>query len=416
MARGQKIQGKRVAKKLTWRQLLELDGCARCGECMLWCPVYEQDRRECITARGKLKGLKGIVNETITETEQEDFLESLYECSACGQCHMVCPMRIDTPELWEQAREALVSAGIPQPEGQVRQIETIKTFDNSFSRPKTERGLWAQRALEKGLLIKPLTLWTERTAPVLYFAGCTASYDDQMQSVAIQTARLLQEAGVDFFILGNDEPCCASKLKRMGDPSFEEEALKRIKLLSGLKVETIVASCAGCYKGLYDDYRDLWPNAQKVLHLTQFLYSLLKEGRLPFRYQVPMTVTYHDPCHLGRHNYVYDEPRWVLQSVPGIRLIEMPRHKGFSYCCGMGGGLKVANPEIQHKMSATRVREAESIGAEAIVTPCQTCVLGLQYGVKEVTSAIKVYHLNEVLVRSICPDVTHDRIMDALCR
>ncbi len=413
MARGQKIQGKRVAKKLTWRQLLELDGCARCGECMVWCPVYEQDKRECITARGKLRSLRNIIRDSIGQQEREEFLESLYECSACGQCHVVCPIRIDTPELWEQAREALVSSGIPQPDGQVKQLQTIKAFDNSFSKPKSERGLWSERAYQKGLLLKPLTLWTERITPVLYFAGCTASFDEQMQSVAVQSARLLQEAGVDFFILGNDEPCCASKLRRMGDPSFQEEALKRIELIAGLKVETVVVSCAGCYKGLYADYRSLWPKAQKVLHLTQFLDRLLTEKRLPFKYDVNKSVTYHDPCHLGRHNNVYDEPRRVLQSVPGIEFIEMPRHRAFSYCCGMGGGLKVANPEIQHKMAATRIREAESVGVDAIVTPCQTCVLGLQYGVKEISSKIEVYHLNEIMVRSICPDVCHNNIMQA---
>lgn len=380
---------------------------------MLWCPVYEQDKRECITARGKLKALRGIVRETIKEQEQEDFIQSLYECSTCGQCHVVCPIRIDTPELWEQAREALVSSGIPQPSGQVRQLETIKTFDNSYQRPKSERGLWAQRAFDKGFLLRPFTLWTERIAPVLYFAGCTASFDEQMQSVALQSARLLQEAGVDFFILGNDEPCCASKLRRMGDPSFEEEALKRIELISSLKVETVVVSCAGCYKGLYADYRSLWKKAQRVLHLTQYLDTLIRESRLPLRHRVAMKVTYHDPCHLGRHNNVYDEPRRVLQAIPGIELIEMPRHRAFSYCCGMGGGLKVANPEIQHKMSATRIKEAESIGAEALITPCQTCVLGLQYGVKEVGSEIKVFHLNEILCRSVCPEVTHRNILDA---
>jgi Fe-S oxidoreductase len=148
--------------------------------------------------------------------------------------------------------------------------------------------------------------------------------------------------------------------------------------------------------------------------LSQFLDQLILDGRLRPKYETPLSVTYHDPCHLGRHNRVYDEPRRVLQSVPGVTLVEMPRHRAFSSCCGMGGGLKAVSPEIQHKMAAARIREAEATGARAIVTPCQTCYLGLLNGLEETASAMKVYHLNELLVRSICPEASHEAVATAL--
>jgi Fe-S oxidoreductase len=129
-----------------------------------------------------------------------------------------------------------------------------------------------------------------------------------------------------------------------------------------------------------------------------------------------MVVTYHDPCHLGRHNQIYDEPRRILKSIPGLKLVEMPRHRAFSSCCGMGGGLKVANPKIQYKMAGKRIREAESTGAEAIVTPCQTCYLGLLHGIEETGSDMKVYHLNEIIVRSVCPEVSCEEITSAFAR
>jgi len=398
--------GARLAADLTWRQLLELDACARCGECRAWCPVYAVDAREALCARGKLAALRGLVGDTLSEAGRAEFLESLYECSACGQCHVVCPVRIDTPELWEQARFALGRAGQPRPESQTRQIGAITTFDNAYSRPQAERGLWAERAAASGQLREPVRLWRERPAPVLYFAGCTASFDPPMQLVAVQSARLLQEAGVEFAILGPDEPCCASKLRRMGDETFPAEAARRIALLRGLGGATIVASCAGCFKGLHGDYARLPGGALPVLHLTQLLDQLITAGKLQLRHAVPLRVTYHDPCHLGRHSQIYEEPRRVLRSIPGLQLTEMPRHGAFSSCCGMGGGLKLANEGLQHQMAARRIREAEETGAQAIVTPCQTCCLGLMNGVKETGSSIRILHLNDVVTASVCPELS----------
>jgi len=414
LARDEKIQGNKIAAGLTRRQLTELNACARCGECQAWCPVYAQDRRESITARGKLHSLRRLVEGSLPEAEREDFIKSLYECSACGQCHVVCPVRINTHDLWEQARMSLVNAGIPQPEGQIKQLSAIKEFNNPFGKPQAERSRWARSAWEAGLLKSPLRLWHERQTPVVYFAGCMASFEPSLQPVAVQTARLLQEAGVDFSILGEDEPCCMSKLRRMGDGAFSDEARKRADQFTRMGIDTVIVSCAGCFKGFHSDYARLWPGAQKVVHLSQYLDQLILEGRLRFRRETPLLVTYHDPCHLGRHNQVYDQPRRVLRSVPGIDLVEMPRHRAFSSCCGMGGGLKAVSPEIQHKMAAARIREAEATGAEAIVTPCQTCYQGLLNGTKEAASGMKVYHLNELLVRSICPEVAHDAVEAAL--
>ncbi len=406
MVRKDKAPGARIAEGLSWRQLVELEACARCGECRTWCPVYAQDARESSCARGKLAALRGLVGGGLPEAGRSDFQQSLYECSACGQCHVVCPVRIDTPELWEQARLALVRAGLPRPESQSRLIATIREFDNSYSRPQAERGRWAVRAFEDGVLKEPVRLWRERPAPYLYFAGCTASFDAPMQYVAALSARLLQEAGIDFAILGPDEPCCASKLRRMGDETFPAEAARRISVLGGLGGATIVASCAGCFKGLHGDYARLPSGKLPVLHLTQLLDRLIIEGRLKPRFEVPLRVTYHDPCHLGRHSQIYEEPRRVLRSIPGLQLVEMPRHGAFSSCCGMGGGLKLANEGLQHRIAAARIREAEATGVQAIVTPCQTCCLGLINGVKETGSDIRVLHLNDVVAAAVCPEVS----------
>jgi heterodisulfide reductase subunit D len=414
LARDEKIQVGRIAAGLTRRQLLELNACTRCGECQVWCPVYAQDSREAITARGKLSSLRRLIEGSLPGDDRKEFIDALYECSACGQCHVVCPIRINTQELWEQARMSLVNAGIPQPEAQIKQLSAIKEFNNPFGKPQSERSRWADLAWKAGLLKARIPLWKEQRTTVVYFTGCMASYDPTLQPVAVQSARLMQEAGVAFSILGEDEPCCMSKLRRMGDGAFIENARKRAEMFDRMEIDTIVVSCAGCFKGLHGDYSSIWPGSRKVLHFSQFQDQLIREGRLKLKRETPLLVTYHDPCHLGRHSHVYDQPRRALQSVPGLRLVEMPRHRAFSSCCGMGGGLKAVSPEIQHKMAAARVREAETTGAEAIVTPCQTCLQGLLNGKKETSSAMKVFHLNEVLVRSICPEATHQAIEAAL--
>ena len=413
MAKDKAVPTDKIAAGLTWRQLVEIEACARCGECLVWCPAYAQDPRESICSRGKLGFLKRIVKSGLGGEEQKEFLEGLYECSACGQCHIVCPVRINTHELWEQAREALVKAGIPQPEAQIKHLAAIREFNNSYAKPQTERGLWAKKAWQTGLLKEPVRLWKEHSAPVLYFAGCTASFDPAMQAVAVQSARLLQEAGTDFSILGPDEPCCASKLRRMGDPGFVDEARKRVDLFREQGIRTIVVSCAGCFKGLHSDYADILAGSTEVLHLTEYLDRLISEGKLKPGGTVPMQVTYHDPCHLGRHNQIYLEPRRILSAIPGLSLIEMLRHGPFSSCCGMGGGLKLAKPDIQKKMSAARIRQAEETGAEAVVTPCQTCLMGLTIGTEAISSGLKVYHINEMLVRSICPEAGREHIEKA---
>ena len=410
---GVRQSGARIAAGLTWRQLVELEACARCGECRSWCPVYAQDARESLCAAASWRRCAGWCAGTLPEAGPRRLPGEPLRVLGLRPV----PRRLPGPHrhpgtLGAGAAGAGAARACPA-RGPDASVGAIREFDNSYSRPQAERGRWAEHAFAAGLLKEPVRLWRERPAPYLYFAGCTASFDAPMQYVAVQSARLLQEAGVDFAILGPDEPCCASKLRRMGDESFPAEAARRIALLGGLGGATIVASCAGCFKGLHGDYARLPSGALPVVHLTQLLDRLIAEGRLRLRFEVPLRVTYHDPCHLGRHSQIYEEPRRVLRSIPGLQLVEMPRHGAFSSCCGMGGGLKLANEGLQHRMAAQRIREAEETGAQAIVTPCQTCCLGLINGVKETGSRIRVLHLNDVVAAAVCPEVSAEKVAAA---
>lgn len=215
---------------------------------------------------------------------------------------------------------------------------------------------------------------------MLYFRGCTAR--EKLTSIQEATEKLLNLAGVDYHIL-DDEKCCGSVLLRTG---FLNEAQEQIAKNSEiLKGERIITSCAGCYKTLKDDYEGL-----DVIHISQLLNQLIKEGRLNLS-KNDLNVTYHDSCHLGRHCGVFDEPRDVIKSVAD--LVEMENIRDNSLCCGAGGGVKSAYPEIASQMAKSRIEQAKQTGCETLVTPCPFCKLNLS------NDDLEVLDLTEFLVK-----------------
>ena len=200
---------------------------------------------------------------------------------------------------------------------------------------------------------------------MLYFRGCTAR--EKQTDIAEATERLLEIAGVDFHTL-DDEKCCGSVLLRTG---FTDEAAEQIKKNTEiLKDKKIITSCAGCYKTLKDDYEGL-----DVIHISQLLDELIKEGKLKLS-KSDLEVTYHDSCHLGRHSNVFDEPRNVINSI--ANLVEMENNHENSLCCGAGGGVKSAYPEIASQMAQSRIAQAKETGCKTLVTPCPFCKLNLE--------------------------------------
>lgn len=394
--------GRPVPRQFSARALLELDACTRCGECLRWCPVYAQDPREEVTPRGKIAALRKLLRREgrrrpVGAEEWAVFAEHLYRCSTCGQCHFVCPARIDTVELWEATREVLARAAYAPHPAQRDLLRNIREGDNPWREPPDGRARWVEEGLAAGRLLERPRDLPRQPAPVLYFVGCTASYDGAINKTAQWSAGLLQRAGVEFGILGGREPCCRGKLRRMGDPAFAELAAQNIDFLNSLGIRTLVASCAGCHKTLNQDYPKRGRLRFEVLHITEFIHRLLVEGRLRLSVPVEAAVTYHDPCHLGRHNQVYEPPRQALQAVPGLRLLEMPRNRQRSRCCGVGGGLKLAFPDLQKQMAGARIKEAEATGATALVTPCPSCFQGLEAGIKYSHSSIEEWHFIQVI-------------------
>ncbi|MDD5223905.1 MAG: heterodisulfide reductase-related iron-sulfur binding cluster [bacterium] len=398
---------------LETRQIMEPNACTRCGECVAWCPVYAIDNEPRLTAREKCTRFRQMVKEQqgplarwlginpVSKGRVEEFHKFLLECSTCGQCHIVCPAAIDTVDLWENMRRSFVDGGQPVLPAQQTLIASVKAYDNPWQQPRSSRGKWASRAKrEKRITAEPKNLAKEK-AEVLYFVGCTASYDVNVKEVAINTTRVLNKAGVDFGILGNEERCCGSVLLRMGDYEFERLAGQNIETFNNLGIKTLITSCSGCYKTIKQDYPRVGKLNFEVLHMTEFVMRLIKEGKLKLKKPVNLSVTYHDPCHLGRANQLFDVPREVLKSIPGIEFREIERFGEFSRCCGAGGGLKAGYREVQEEMARTRVKDAIKTGATEFVTACPFCYQALLTGIQGLNAPLNMRDINELIIMSL---------------
>ncbi|HEX3014732.1 MAG TPA: (Fe-S)-binding protein [Methanobacterium sp.] len=222
---------------------------------------------------------------------------------------------------------------------------------------------------------------------MIYFRGCVAR--EKLKSIAEATEKILNDAGIDYEILDN-ETCCGSFLLRTGFASDAEEIMKNT--LKKIGEERVITSCAGCYKTFKNDYKEILGVEVDVVHTSQLFNELIKEGKIepPF---LDKTVTYHDPCHLGRHLEEYDAPREVLNKM--TNLVEMERNKEKSRCCGAGGGVRAAFPEITEDIAKMRIKDAEDVKAEILVTSCPFCILNLRSVSKDDN---KILDLSEIMM------------------
>lgn len=219
------------------------------------------------------------------------------------------------------------------------------------------------------------------------------------KEIAKSTIELLRKAGVDFKLLGKDEWCCGSVLFRTGNlEAAKEVAEHNIKALRRVNTTQVLTSCAGCYRTLKKDYEKMFGKQDfKVIHIVDFLEKLIEDGKLKFP-TVNMKVTYHDPCHLGRHSDVYESPRKILNSIPGLELVEMARNRQNARCCGAGGGVRSAFKDLSDKMADARLKEAEETGADVLTSACPFCTFALRDSVKRNGSKIRVLDLPELLL------------------
>jgi heterodisulfide reductase subunit D len=237
-------------------------------------------------------------------------------------------------------------------------------------------------------------------AEVLYFAGCTAALDPALQHIARNTAGLLRKAGVDFGVLGEEEICCGSVFLRIGERAAAQELAERnLEFFERLGISTVVTSCAGCFKTMCHDYPSYGALPVRVVHSSEYLLELVEAGHLKPDRETAVEVTYHDPCHLGRHCGLFDPPRKLLEALPGVQLKEMDRTRENAWCCGAGGGVRSAFPGWALESSLARIEEARATGSSLLVTTCPFCLQNLTTGAQSGDNSLRLADLTDVLAR-----------------
>ena len=383
-----------------WTQL-----CTRCGTChsiyklKLWeksaadwlpvCPAGEKYGFEPYYTSGRMMIARGVTEGKL-DLDDPVLLKIIYSCTLCGNCEEQCQTDIlndHITEIFETLRERAVELGLGPLPKQKEFGEWTRKEHNPYMEPHEERLSWLP--FDKSELPKK--------ADTVYFVGCTSSY--RQKNIASATANILKKLGTNFTIL-DDEWCCGSPLQRTGQSEFAKECAEHnIEEFKKTGVKRVVTSCAGCYRMLVKDYKEKYGFDYdfEIIHFPVFLLDLLNKDELKMEKSINRTVTYHDPCHIGRHMGIYNPPRELLEKIPGIELKEMVRIKENAWCCGSGGGVKSSFNDLAMFAAKERCDEAMRTGAEAIVSTCPFCWRNLNDAIEENKLNLKMYDLVELV-------------------
>ncbi len=334
--------------------------CFQCGLCDAVCPWNKV----------RTFSMRKIIREAafgLTEIDGED----IWRCTTCGACPAQCPRGVKQIDVSVALRR--VASEYEVFPASVRSARTARASLISEGNPlqgeRNKRADWA-----KGLSVKTYTEGME----VLYFVGCYFSYDPRMKKVAVATTSILNKAGIDFGILGNKENCCGESIRKTGSEEvFKNLAKENIKTFIDNGVKKIIVSSPHCYHTFKNEYPEFMVNFE-VVHISQYILELINEGRLELTGEFAKKVTYHDPCYLGRHNDVYDEPRDILKKVSGLDLVEMSAFGKNSLCCGGGGGRIWMDTPKEERFSDIRLEQANEVGAQILATSCPYCITNFE--------------------------------------
>ena len=334
--------------------------CFQCGLCDSVCPWN----------RVRSFSMRKIVRQAtfgMTEIESED----IWRCTTCGRCPQQCPRDVRQIESGVALRRIATEYGVfPTSVKPIRSVSASLIGEgNPLNEERKDRANWAKEM--------SVPSYSEEME-ILYFPGCYPSYDPRIKKVARATAAILQAAEVEFGILGPKENCCGESIRKAGDEElFKRLARENIKSFIDNGVRKILVSSPHCYHTFKNEYPDFRVNFE-IIHISQYLRQLIREGRLSFSKEYAKKITYHDPCYLGRHNGIFDEPREVLRAVPGLELVELTESRKNSLCCGGGGGRIWMETPKGERFSDIRLEQAMAMEAQVLVTSCPYCITNFE--------------------------------------
>jgi Fe-S oxidoreductase len=396
----------------TWKQMLDFSTCTECGRCQSVCPAWTTGkplspklvimalRDNMFASADRLigKGEEAAESESLVGTVIDP--DVLWSCTTCGACVEQCPVDIEHVDAIVDMRryEVLMESRFPQEANLL--LRNLENQGDPWGLGGSKRTDWTN-TLDFEVPVVSGTIPDD--VEYLYWVGCAGALDDRGKKQAEGTARMLHRAGVSFAILGPQESCSGDPARRFGNEYlFQEMAKANIESLNAVGAKKIVASCPHCFNTIKNEYPELGGNYE-VIHHAELLAHLIETGRLTAGGAYQGKVTYHDPCYLGRHNRVYAEPREVLESIPGVEVVEMHRCKGNGFCCGAGGARMWMEENIGKRVNMERTDEALGTGADIISTACPFCMIMLDDAVQANGKGdeVKVMDITGVIERSL---------------
>jgi Fe-S oxidoreductase len=404
------VLGAATLEELTWKENLDLYACTECGRCQQVCPAWNTGKplspkllimnlRDHLLEEGPrmvAAKAKGQEREKVPLNPDVVDDEVVWSCVTCGACMQECPVDIEHVDHIVDMRRNLVMAESRFPKEVGTLLRNMENSNNPWGMQQSTRGDWAE-----GMGIRVLGQGNGGPPEYLYWVGCAASFDDRAKKIARAVAGVLQEAEVDFAILGARELCNGDPARRAGSEYlFQMLAEQNVETMNGGGIKKIVVNCPHCFNTLRNEYPD-YGGDYEVVHYTQLFAELIDSGRIQLTGAVEAVLTYHDPCYLGRHNGVYGEPRKVLDAVPGLETVEMPRHHERALCCGAGGARMWMEEHLGKRINSERTEEAISTGAERMGVSCPFCYIMLDDGAKAAGERIQVSDVSEIVSGSM---------------
>ena len=399
---------------LSWKSVLDGYTCTECGRCRVVCPtaltgkpldpkVFIGDLRdavreatpEILTAQsGRGNGAPPARRELIGGWLTE---ETIWACTTCGFCTTACPVFIiPAVDKITEMRRHLVLERADFPKEMQTAFRGMETNGNPWGISASARADWA-----KDLPVVTMAQAAGSDVEVLFWVGCAGSYEDRAKRVSRAIVEILNEAGVSFAILGTEETCTGDSARRMGNEYlFQMLALQNVETLNRYGVKKIVTNCPHCFNCIKNEYPVL-EGSYEVVHATELVSALLREGRVRFTEEVRETISYHDACYLGRYNGVYAPPRDILRAIPGLEVQELPRTCERGLCCGAGGGRMWMEEKLGTRINQTRMAEIEEAGTASVGLSCPFCMIMLGNAREEIGAKTKPFDVLELARKSM---------------
>ncbi len=385
------------------RQIMEAEACTACRLCADNCPAVSATQDGRLSGAFRLKELQSLFRARTglwrrlfgrrepSEEEQRRFSETVFRCTLCGNCQEVCPVGIHLKDMWLSLRRDLVKSKFYPPKIDLIR-DNLAQSRNVFDEDNEERAEWVE-----DMKAPPDHGYVKEEAEVVYFTGCVAAFYPLAQQIPMALAEIMDAAGEDFTLLGEEEWCCGFPLLGAGLTDEAQEIIDHnLAAVAKKGAKRIVFACPSCF----EMWREYYPPRFELVHETQLLLEMIRQGRLPLK-RLNMKVTYHDPCDLGRGAREFEAPREIIKALPGLELVELAHSREDCRCCGGGGNLEMIDAGLSTKIAEAKLKEVAATGAEAVITACQQCVRTMTTFARRNQSPLKVMDIAQLVRQAL---------------